>query len=69
MRKQPGCSVGPPADWQYPTLTVDEIRVIVEEAHKLHRKVAAHATTTDGIRNAVIAGVDSIEFHQPCRDA
>ncbi len=49
------------ADWQYPTLTLDEIRVIVEEAHKLHRKVAAHATTTEGIRNAVIAGVDSIE--------
>lgn len=49
------------ADWQYPTLTLDEIRVMVEEAHKLHRKVAAHATTTEGIRNAVTAGVDSIE--------
>jgi len=49
------------ADWRYPTLTVDEMRVIVEEAHKLHRKIAAHATTTDGIRNAVTAGVDSIE--------
>lgn len=35
--------------------------MIVEEAHKLHRKVAAHATTTEGIRNAVTAGVDSIE--------
>ncbi len=49
------------ADWRYPTLTVDEIRVIVEEAHKQHRKVAAHATTAEGIRNAVTAGVDSIE--------
>ena len=49
------------ADWRYPTLTPDEMRVIVEEAHKLHRKVAAHATTTEGIRNAVSAGVDSIE--------
>jgi len=49
------------ADWRYPTLTVDEMRVIVEEAHKLQRKVAAHATTADGIRNAVVAGVDSIE--------
>ena len=57
------------ADWRYPTLTVDEMRVIVEEAHKLHRKVAAHATTTDGIRNAVIAGVDSIEHgEEPDRD-
>ena len=49
------------ADWQYPTLTPAEIQVIVDEAHKLHRRVAAHATTTDGIRNAVVAGVDSIE--------
>jgi imidazolonepropionase-like amidohydrolase len=49
------------ADWNYPTLTVDEIRVIVEEAHKQHKKVAAHATTPEGIKNAVTAGVDSIE--------
>lgn len=49
------------ADWQYPTLTVEEIRVIVEEAHKRGLKVAAHATTPEGIRNAVTAGVDSIE--------
>jgi imidazolonepropionase-like amidohydrolase len=49
------------ADWRYPTLTVEELRVVVEEAHKAHRKVAAHATTAEGIRNAVTAGVDSIE--------
>lgn len=49
------------ADWENPTLTVEEMRVIVEEAHKQKRKVAAHATTADGIKNAVIAGVDSIE--------
>lgn len=49
------------ADWQTPTLTVDEMRVIVEEAHKLNRKVAAHATTPEGIFNALTAGVDSIE--------
>lgn len=56
------------ADWQYPTLTVDELRVIVEEAHKLHRKVAAHATTPEGIFNALTAGVDSIEHgHQADR--
>jgi imidazolonepropionase-like amidohydrolase len=42
------------ADWQHPTLTVDEMRVIVEE-------VAAHATTPEGIKNALMAGVDSIE--------
>jgi imidazolonepropionase-like amidohydrolase len=49
------------ADWLYPTLTVAEMQVIVEEAHKANRKVAAHATTVEGIRNAVLAGVDSIE--------
>jgi imidazolonepropionase-like amidohydrolase len=49
------------ADWQYPTLTPEELRVIVEEAHKSRRRVAAHATTVEGIRNAVDAGVDSIE--------
>jgi imidazolonepropionase-like amidohydrolase len=49
------------ADWQYPTLTVEEMSVIVEEAHKAGRKVAAHATTPEGQRNAITAGVDSIE--------
>jgi imidazolonepropionase-like amidohydrolase len=49
------------ADWNHPTLTVDEIRVIVEEAHKQELKVAAHATTAEGIKNAITAGVDSIE--------
>jgi imidazolonepropionase-like amidohydrolase len=49
------------ADWYHPTLTVEEIRVVVEEAHKQKLKVAAHATTPEGIRNAVTAGVDSIE--------
>jgi imidazolonepropionase-like amidohydrolase len=38
------------ADWVHPTLTVEEIRVVVEEAHKLGRKVAAHASTTEGAK-------------------
>jgi imidazolonepropionase-like amidohydrolase len=49
------------ADWRYPTLMVEEMSVIVEEAHKAGRTVAAHATTLQGIRNAITAGVDSIE--------
>lgn len=49
------------ADWSNPTLTVEEMTVIVEEAHKQKRKVAAHATTPEGIKNALTAGVDSIE--------
>ena len=49
------------ADWRNPTLTAEEMRVIVEEAHKQKLKVAAHATTPEGIKNAITAGVDSIE--------
>jgi imidazolonepropionase-like amidohydrolase len=49
------------ADWGEPTLTVDELRAAVEEAHKHGKKVAAHADSPTGIRNALAAGVDSIE--------
>ncbi len=49
------------ADWEHPTLTIEEMRVVVEEAHRQGLKVAAHATTPEGIKNAVTAGVDSIE--------
>jgi imidazolonepropionase-like amidohydrolase len=49
------------ADWTHPTLTPEELRVIVEEAHKAGKTVAAHATTIEAIRHAVNAGVDSIE--------
>jgi imidazolonepropionase-like amidohydrolase len=44
-----------------PHYTVDEIRAAVEEAHAVGRKVAAHAHGAQGIKNAVRAGVDSIE--------
>jgi len=58
------------ADWQHPTLTIEEMHVVVEEAHKQGIKVAAHATTPEGIKNAVIAGVDSIEHgHRADRQA
>lgn len=49
------------AEWSNPTLTVEEMRVIVEEAHKARKKVAVHATSSEGIRNALEAGADSIE--------
>jgi imidazolonepropionase-like amidohydrolase len=38
-----------------------ELKAIVTEAHRLGRKVAAHAHGGEGIRLAVLAGVDSIE--------
>jgi imidazolonepropionase-like amidohydrolase len=44
-----------------PQYTEDELRAAVEEAHAAGRKVAAHAHGARGIRNAVRAGVDSIE--------
>jgi imidazolonepropionase-like amidohydrolase len=39
----------------------EEMKAIVDTAHGLGRKVAAHAHGEIGIRNAVLAGVDSIE--------
>ncbi|ACB84028.1 metal-dependent hydrolase family protein [Natranaerobius thermophilus] len=38
-----------------------EIKAIVREAKKLNKKVAAHAHGAEGIKNAVRAGVDTIE--------
>ena len=42
-------------------LTLEEMRAIVEEAHKLGRRVAAHAHGASSIRDAILAGVDSVE--------
>ena len=44
-----------------PQFTIDELRAAVEEAHAGGRKVAAHAHGAQGIKNALVAGVDSIE--------
>ncbi len=41
--------------------TLEEMKAVVEETHKLERKVAAHAHGAEGIKEAVRAGVDSIE--------
>ena len=41
--------------------TLEEMKALVDEAHKLGRKVAAHAHGTEGIKLAIEAGVDSIE--------
>jgi imidazolonepropionase-like amidohydrolase len=41
--------------------TLEEMKAIVADAHRLGRKVAAHAHGGDGIKLAVQAGVDSIE--------
>jgi imidazolonepropionase-like amidohydrolase len=50
-----------PGGKQVPTFSVEELRALVEEAHLAERPVAAHAMTPEGMRRAVLAGVDSIE--------
>ncbi len=42
-------------------VSLDEMKAIVEEAHRVHKKVAAHAIGDDATRIAAEAGVDSIE--------
>jgi imidazolonepropionase-like amidohydrolase len=44
-----------------PTFSQDELRVLVETAHGSGRPTAAHATTAEGMRRAVLAGVETIE--------
>ena len=42
-------------------VSLEEMKAIVEEAHRVHKKVAAHAIGDDATRIAAEAGVDSIE--------
>lgn len=44
-----------------PTFTPEELHAIVDEAHREHHKVAAHAMGLEGVHNAVEAGVDTLE--------
>lgn len=39
----------------------EDVRVAVHEAHDMGVKIMSHATSDEGIRNAVLGGVDSIE--------
>ncbi len=43
------------------TFSVEELRALVAEAHSAGRPVAAHASTAEGMRRAIEAGVDTIE--------
>ncbi len=44
-----------------PTFSEEELRTLVVEALSAGRPISAHATTPEGMRRAVMAGVDSIE--------
>ena len=51
----------PQSDPGQTAYTLEEIRAVVDEAHRMGRRVAAHAQATQGIKNGILAGVDSIE--------
>ena len=44
-----------------PTFSLDELKLAVETARSANVPVSAHATTTEGMRRAVLAGVETIE--------
>ena len=48
-------------DVDTPQLTQEELNALVDEAHALHRKTAAHAHGATGAKRAIRAGIDSIE--------
>jgi imidazolonepropionase-like amidohydrolase len=44
-----------------PTFSVDELKTIVDTAQSSGRPAVAHSTTAEGMRRAVLAGVETIE--------
>ncbi len=44
-----------------PQYSLEEMKALVDEAHMWGKRVAAHAHGTEGIRRAVLAGVNSVE--------
>lgn len=64
------------ADYRYgpdggvaPTFSLEELTALVDEAKRLGRPVAAHATTDEGMRRATLAGVRTIEHGSGGRKA
>jgi len=56
-------------DPNHSQFTMEEMKAIVAEAHRLWRKVAAHAHGAEGVRWASDAGVDSVEHGHLMDDA
>src|SRR5713101_3406022 len=52
-----------------PTLTTEELKAIVDEAHGWKRKVACHAYNGEGMQRALDGGCDSIEHGLELTDA
>lgn len=80
VRKAVRRQIGHGADWikvyadyrhggvNAPTFTVDELRAAVDEAAATGHRVVAHASTSEGIRRAVLAGIKSIEHSSEASD-
>lgn len=51
------------ADWEFeqPALSLELLTEVVEAVHAVGGRVAAHCQSAEGSRNAVLAGVDSLE--------
>ncbi|MGH9746350.1 MAG: amidohydrolase family protein, partial [Candidatus Acidiferrales bacterium] len=56
-------------NWQFRYLAPEDAKAIVEDAHRLGMKVAAHAVNKTAIQTAIDAGVDSIEHGDEATDA
>jgi imidazolonepropionase-like amidohydrolase len=56
-----GGVLSPTDDVDTPQLTQQELDAIVDEAHALRRKTAAHAHGAEAAKRAIRAGIDSIE--------
>jgi imidazolonepropionase-like amidohydrolase len=56
-----GGVLSPTDDVDTPQLTQEELNALVNEAHTLHRKTAAHAHGAEAAKRAIRAGIDSIE--------
>jgi imidazolonepropionase-like amidohydrolase len=48
-------------DPRHPQMSVEEVMAVTEEAHRVGKRVASHAQGAEGVRIAVLGGVDSIE--------
>jgi len=56
-----GGVLSPTDDVDVPQLSQAELNALVDEAHTLHRKAAAHSHGAESSKRAILAGIDSIE--------
>jgi imidazolonepropionase-like amidohydrolase len=56
-----GGVLSPTDDVDVPQLSQSELNALVDEAHTLRRKTAAHAHGAEAAKRAILAGIDSIE--------